>query len=58
MFGLGSLVAKLTNGRVHDLSNVLTLRAELHGEFDSLRLWFEEIEGMTNCVSVSFSDLG
>lgn len=55
MFGLGSLVAKLTN---HDLSNVLTLRAELHGEFDSLRLWFEEIEGMTNCVSVSFSDLG
>ncbi|KAJ3498576.1 hypothetical protein NLJ89_g10201 [Agrocybe chaxingu] len=42
LFGLGSVVATLTAPvGIHHLSNLLSLRTELHTAFDDLELWLE-----------------
>ena len=35
---------KLNGADFHSLSNGLTLASPVHGEFDDLSLWFEEVE--------------
>lgn len=43
MFGLDNEVKTLLGGQVNSLSNVLTLRYDLHRIFDLFGLWFEEV---------------
>ncbi|TFK64655.1 hypothetical protein BDN72DRAFT_881367, partial [Pluteus cervinus] len=45
LFGLTSLVDRVIQpGGINDLSNILTLRPELHLMFNHLKLWFEGTE--------------
>jgi len=43
-FGLGSLADELLADGVHNLGNLLSLSADIHGEFYDLNLWFEATE--------------
>ncbi|EEB93647.1 hypothetical protein MPER_07664, partial [Moniliophthora perniciosa FA553] len=44
-FGLEGLVSKFMDaGGIHDLTNVLTLRKDLHSSFDNLDIWLERTQ--------------
>jgi hypothetical protein len=43
-FNTIDVLAELDSNKIHRLSNGLTLCGELHSLFDSLKLWFEEVQ--------------
>ncbi|CAA7260461.1 unnamed protein product [Cyclocybe aegerita] len=54
-FGLESIVSTLTAaGGIHDLSNLLSLRSELHTAFDDLEIWLEPTSQVSNDIPVYF----
>jgi HNH endonuclease len=53
MFGLEHEVNKLLGKQVNSLSNVLTLRHELHQAFDRFDIWLEEVPGKVRFILCS-----
>ena len=51
MFGLEHEVKKLLGGQVNTLSNVLTLRHDVHKAFDRFGIWLEEAPGQVRAIS-------
>ena len=50
MFGQEHEVNKLLRKRVNSLSNVLTLRHELHQAFERFDIWLEEVPGKVRFI--------
>jgi hypothetical protein len=55
MFGLEHEVEKLLGGRVNSLSNVLTLKVDMHDAFDRFAMWLEEVPGQVSYCASNFS---
>ena len=55
MFGLEHEVEKLLGRRVNTLSNVLTLRHNMHEAFDRFAIWLEEVPGQVCHCDPKFS---
>ncbi|KAI0666036.1 hypothetical protein C8Q78DRAFT_985193 [Trametes maxima] len=55
-FGYGDICAELGSAaqgaNLHRLENILTLDTRIHHIFDTLRMWFEAVEGQPNCYNI------
>jgi len=56
MFGLDDVGKRLLGGNVNSHFNILTMAETLHGLFDRLEFWFEEIPGAPNSYNVRASN--
>jgi len=52
-FGFPNIVRDLNGANTHRLENVLTLNVEVHGKFDTLKLWFEPTVGNVSPIPSS-----
>ena len=50
-FGSKETFNELNGSGIHRLENILTLDHYLHRLFDTLQLWFEPVEGVSNSLS-------
>ena len=59
-FGYKVVFEELNGNGIHRLENILTLSRDVHTFFDTLQLWLEPVEGVSNspsrinCASTGF----
>ncbi|KAI0661851.1 hypothetical protein C8Q70DRAFT_1052152 [Cubamyces menziesii] len=58
-FGYEDISAELGSAaqgaNLHRLENILTLDAKIHHLFNTLRMWFEAVEGQPNCYNIELA---
>ncbi|RDB27559.1 hypothetical protein Hypma_003853 [Hypsizygus marmoreus] len=52
-FGYENLRFDLNGNNIHRLENVLTLSTNVHGKFDTLKVWFEAVENKENTYKLN-----
>ncbi|KAI0641332.1 hypothetical protein C8Q79DRAFT_1014286 [Trametes meyenii] len=58
-FGYRDVCAELgpaaQGANLHRLENVITLDTKIHHIFDTMRMWFEAVEGQPNCYNIKLA---